>query len=237
MNSCRNNPIKKDDSCDYTFSIILKNANFNNIVIDYIFVSQKKEGGGSNQENKNCFETVLERDSENMDEKLQRYRKYLCGESQSQHTKDCYYSDVKQFLEIPNNTIDDETITDYKAFLNEKYQNKNTRNRKIIAVNQFFKWSKLAFWIKEIGWENAIKPTLKDCDIDKILEKTKDNPELYLMVLLLWDGCLRDESIINLKITDRNENRLYLDKTKTGKQSIILSNEIIKAYERYLKIR
>jgi site-specific recombinase XerD len=169
---------------------------------------------------------------------LQRYKNHLCGEYNSRNTQADYYCHAKQFLKITNNKLNKNTITRYKAFLNQKYKNKNTRNKKIIATNMFLDWmGKSYLRMKNIGWEHPVKPTLKDEEIIKLLDTAYNNPELYLITLLLWEGCLRDETIINLKLTDRIDNKLYIEYSKTGNKSIILSQRMIEAWDNYLQVR
>jgi len=196
-----------------------------------------KKGGKSQKEWK-FFKNIYRNGDEKLKLLLQRYKNYLCGEYNSKNTQADYYCHAQQFLKITNNKINKTTIINYKAFLNKKYNNKNTRNKKIIATNMFLKWlNKSHFKMKNIGWEHPIKPTLKDEEISKILEIAYKDPEIYLITLLLWEGCLRDEEIINLKLMDRIENKLYIKYSKTGNKSIILSPRMIEAWDNYLSIR
>lgn len=186
------------------------------------------------------FDTTVKGDKkkDNIMDILEKYKKYLSGEYTSYHTKADYYCHVKQFIEITKGIFNKDTIMDYKIFLNNKYDKRNTRNKKIIAINQFLKWlDKKELLMKNIGWENPNKPILNDSDISKILDVAFDDPELYLIVMLLWDGCLRDETIINLKIGNKVDNKLFIDRSKTGKKSIIMSSRLIAAWDRYLKVR
>jgi len=194
--------------------------------------------GGNNQKKWKLLKHIFRNGDEKLKLLLQRYKDYLCGEYNSRNTQADYFCHAKQFLEITNNKINKNTITKYKAYLNKKYKNKNTRNKKIIATNMFLDWlGKSQYRMKNIGWEHPVKPTLKDEEISKILETAYNDPELYLITLLIWEGCLRDETIINLKITDRIENKLYIKYSKTGNKSIILSPRMIEAWDKYLSIR
>jgi len=169
---------------------------------------------------------------------LQKYKTYLTAEHKSPNTRRDYYCHIKQFLKITNETLNQDSIIEYRAYLNQNYNNRNTRNKKIIAVNQFLKWSgHRHLCMKNIGWEIPSLPTLKDEEISRLLETAYSDPELYLMTLLLWEGLLRDEEIINLKTNDRIDNRLYLKKTKTGNKTVILSPRLIEAWDKYLKNR
>jgi len=209
----------------------------NNHYYSYSNTSTGVLGGLRNKKWK-IFVKISKYGDEKMKNTLQRYKEYLCGEYTSTNTKADYYCHAKQFLEIAKIKIDKEAITRYKSFLNQRYKNKNTRNMKIIAVNQFLDWlDKSHLRMKNIGWEMDIKPTLKDEEISKLLNLAYNNPELYLMTLLLWEGCLRDEVILNLKLTDRIDNKLYIEHSKTGKKSIILSPRMIEAWDNYLNIR
>jgi integrase len=91
--------------------------------------------------------------------------------------------------------------------------------------------------MKNIGWEHLIKPTLKDGEISKLLDTAYNDPELYLITLLIWEGCLRDETIINLKLTDIIDKKLFIEYSKTGNKTIILSPRIIEPWNNYLCVR
>ena len=212
----------------------------NNINKDYDsdLTAQIDAVGGKGKKIWKILNRICKNGDEKMENTLQRYKNYLCGEYTSTNTKADYYCHAKQFLEITKNKINKDAITKYKSFLNQKYKNKNTRNMKIIAVNGFLDWlGKSHLRMKNIGWEMAIKPTLKDEEISKLLDLAYYDPELYLMTLLLWEGCLRDDTILNLKLTDRVDNKLYIEYSKTGNKSIILSLRMIEAWDNYLSVR
>jgi len=199
------------------------NNNIYNITFTYI----PSLGGGIEES----------RDGMHMDS-LQGYMKFLRGEYENKHTREIYQSHVKQFIEHTNGTINTDTIDEYKAFLNKKYKNRNTRNHKIIAINIFLDWlGRTDLRMKEIGWDYPSEPTLKDKDINKILKRAERNPELHLITLFLWEGCLRDKTITDIKITDRIDNKLYLKRTKTGNKTIILSQRMMDAWNNYLEVR
>lgn len=194
--------------------------------------------GGNNQKKWKFVNCIFRNGDEKLKLILQRYKDYLCGEHSSRNTIADYYCHAKQFLMITNNKLNKTSITKYKAFLNQRYKNKNTRNKKIIASNMFLDWlGKSHLRMKNIGWEIPVKPTLKDEEISRLLDTAYEDAELYLITLLLWEGCLRDETIINLKIRDRVANKLYIKYSKTGNKSIILSPRMIEAWNNYLSIR
>lgn len=194
--------------------------------------------GGKQKKKWKFLKKIIRNGDEKLKLILQRYKDYLCGEYNSTSTQADYFCHAKQFLKITENKLNNDTITKYKGFLNKKYKNKNTRNKKIIATNVFLEWlGKSHLRMKNIGWEHPVKPTLKDEEISKLLDIANNDPELYLITLLLWEGCLRDNTIINLKLTDRFENKLYIKYSKTGNKSIILSPRMKEAWDNYLHVR
>jgi len=168
---------------------------------------------------------------------LKRYRQHLCGEYTKNKTINSYYISAKQLIKITKNQINNETLQQYQHYINQHYPKQNSRRIRLHGANQYLRWLQLPYTLKLPPQENTNQRTLNEKQIDTILEIAVHNPETNLILRTLWDGCLRPHNIINLELTDRNDNILYLNQTKTGNHHIIMSKPFIEAWTHYLDIR
>lgn len=207
------------------------------ITLNYtVTACQNRQGGGSEQEhNKTYFKNNLGSDSM---KELQRYKEYLCGEYTNETTIKNNYNAVKRFCEYVRGDFSKETVLKWRIYINTKAH--NTINVSISAVNQFLFWMRLIEkekpWMKTIGQQDTDKITLTEQEIKTLINKSENNLETHLIVLLLFHA-LRPKDIINLKISDLKGDTLYLKKTKTGNNHTILTKTIINAWNKYLEIR
>ena len=168
---------------------------------------------------------------------LREYHIYLNGEYTNRKTRDSYYTSAKKLQQHTHGDINTITLEKYSHHINQKYQKKNTQRIRLHGTNQYLKWLKYPYQLPLPPQENTNQRTLNEKQIDTLLKLSEFNPETQLIVMLLWDGCLRPNKIISLKISDKNDNRLFLDQTKTGNRHIIMSQPLQEAWETYLQNR
>lgn len=167
---------------------------------------------------------------------LQRYKDYLCGEYKKELTIKNKYRIAKKFYEYVNRKITSDTVNQWSIYLNKTYSH-NTINTYRDNTNHFLEWiGKPELRLKTIGAIDTDKETLSEEDISQLFSKAIFEPETNLILNLLWNG-LRPRTIINIKISNIDNDKLYLKETKTGNNHVILSPETQKAIENYLSIR
>ena len=172
-----------------------------------------------------------------MNELLQRYMDYLCGEHTRQNTIKNKYCAAQVLIQQTHGVFTEETITRFKHWMNTHYKH-NSRNNRINAWNQFLRWTgHPELQLKHIGFIETNQHALTEEEIDQLLKRIRDRPMEHLIILLLFDGALRPSEIIDIRLNRRDGNILYLDETKTGDKRIILSPMIQDAWTEYLRIR
>jgi integrase len=173
----------------------------------------------------------------NMEEQLQRYHDYLCGEHTKHNTITNKLGAIRTLLQQTQGIINPETIQQLKIWANQHYSH-NSRNNRINAWNQYLRWSgQPEYQMKHIGFIETNQYALEEPEINLILKEARRDELTNLIVLFLFDGALRPSEIIDIRLNRRDGSRLYLDDTKTGDKRIILSPMLIQAWDDYLRIR
>jgi len=170
---------------------------------------------------------------------LQDYNSYLCGKYIKHNTCKNKLCAIRILLQHTKNNINPVSIQKFYKWANQHYSH-NSLNNKINAWNEFLKWNNHPeYKRKHIGFIETRQPVLSEHEIEKILQKAKNNPETYLMIRLSFIHELRTREIINIKISDidyKNKSLTLLD-TKTGNRDTPLSDKTITAIQNYLKVR
>jgi integrase len=206
--------------------------NFYKRINDSFTTSYTLEVGGSNQEKQQFLEDL----GSDFMKKLQGFKKYLCGEYTNKTTIKNNYSVVKGFCVYVGGILSQESVQKWRQHINETKAH-NTINVSISAVNKFLSWcNRKDLRMKTIGQKDTDKETLTEQEIILLLERSKNDPETHLILLLLFQA-LRPNEIINAKISNIGGDILYLKDTKTGDNHTILTKEIIETIERYQKVK
>jgi site-specific recombinase XerD len=173
----------------------------------------------------------------NMQKTLQRYQDYLCGVHKKQNTIKNKTSAAKLFYEYIKGEITQETIQKWRKHANKHY-NRNSFNNRINAINCFLRYLGYKhLQTKHVGFEQTNQIALEEKEINALLKKSEEQPELHLYLLFIFDGVLRPTEIINIKTKNREKDILYLNDTKTGNGHIILSQTLQTAWDKYLTVR
>lgn len=172
--------------------------------------------------------------SETMNDILQRYKDYLCGEYANKNTRKNKYSCVKNFLKFVDGVITKDNLLKWRQWANKHYKH-NTLNISIQRINEFIEWYKKPELkkMKLIGFKDANKKALTENQF-KALKQNTDDLETKLILLLLFDSILRPSEITNIKISNRQGDKLYLEDTKTGNNHIILTPELTNTWDDYI---
>jgi len=207
----------------YLYTVLIKTEK------EYIYnnITSLPLQGGKNQHYDQNVEV------NNMHDVLQRYQQFLCGEHTKTRTIRQYMTGARQFIQHTKGIIDTTTMNNYKQHLNQHYKNNSIRIR-LHGANKLLQYLGHTERYKLPHEQQTNQHTITEQQIDQLLKITQINPELHLILLLLWDGCLRNQSIIDLKTNDRQENRLQLNNTKTGDRHIIMSQALQTAWTNYL---
>lgn len=204
---------------------------FNHVGISFIYNNSVVDYGGRYQNNNyKTGENILAKP-------LRNYKIFLCGEYRNKGTISNYFTSAKKYYVHCKGIIDKDSILRYKRYLNQHYKPNSIRIR-LAGLNQFLKYMDLKELCVSIPHEkNTNQKVLDEQEIDRVLSLCKYNDELHLIVRLLWDGCIRPQTIIDLRLSNRHGDILYCDGTKTGDNHIKMSQPLIDAWEKYLCIR
>ena len=181
-----------------------------------------------------------------MNEKiLERYYRNLCGKYRSKETRKNYHKFAKKFLEWLSteknknyeNLISDDT-QDYRAYCLDHYKI-NGNVIRLNAINNFVGFlGRRDLRITAPKSVQVNKTVLSDKELQRYINSAV-TPLEKLIAIYQVDGLLRPSEFSNLRISlhDIENQILYLDDTKTGNNSVILTPRMIKSYNNYMKHR
>lgn len=173
---------------------------------------------------------------------LEKYQQYLQLNYRKKRTAYNYYIFTKLFLQWINKPIDQITKDDmlkWKGYIIHKYM-KNGNARRVMSVNHFTKWlSREELKLPVPTPEHSNKIVLSEKELNNYIEASNDDPLLHIIALFQIDGLLRPSEFSNLKLSnmDLDNQKFYLDDTKTGNNYIILSPRLIEAIQNYRPYR
>jgi len=171
----------------------------------------------------------------NLQKNPDKYWDFLCGEYQKHNTRKNNYNTAKQLWKYTDGIITQETIEQWKIHLN-KYK-PNTINTRRNETNRFLEWyGRSDLKLKTPGAKDTDQITLTENEIDTLIYEAKKHPETNLIINLLWNG-IRPQTAIETKISNIDQDKLYLKDTKTGDNHVILSPQTQKAIKAYLQVR
>ena len=177
------------------------------------------------------------------EEIIEKYWQHLRREYRKENTRSNYFRFVKAFIKWmeENKGKDVEQITpedtkDYKAYCNERYAVNGNVGR-LNAINNFVDefLHRPEFRITVPKSVKTNKPVLSNDELKRYINSA-ETPFEKLMVTYQIDGLLRPSDFYTLRISlhDIKNQIVYLDDTKTGNNSVILTPNMIRAYEEYL---
>ncbi len=177
---------------------------------------------------------------------LDAYWQFLRRKYRSDHTRKNNIKFVKLFLKWISETksknleeLTTDDTQDYKAFCLETYKiNGNVGRLNAINnfVDDFLKKPELKITAPRSVQVN--KQVLSEEELARY-KNCAETPLEQLIVIYQIDGLLRPGEFYKLRISlhDINNQILYLDDTKTGNNSVILTPNMIKAFNEYLPYR
>lgn len=173
---------------------------------------------------------------------LEKYKQYLRQEYRKNRTAYNNYIFTKLFLQWinkPAKKITQRDVLRWKEHIIHKYK-PNGNLRRIISVNHFLKWlGKEKLKLSYPKPEESNKKVLSNKELNKYLRASKEDPLWHLIALLQIDGLLRPSEFSNIQISniDLENQKLYLDDTKTGNNYIVISPRLSMAIKDYLPYR
>lgn len=173
---------------------------------------------------------------------LDKYMEYLRQKYRKKNTRRVEYNQVKQcfkWINKPVETIAKQDLTKWRAYIIENFK-PNGNSRRVSSVNRFFKWyGKKHLKLPVPKQQMTNKIVLSDKEINDYLEAGKEDPLHYMIALMQIDGLLRSGELRDIKIKniDFDNQKLYLDDTKTGDNYIIMSPRLAEAIKNYLPYR
>jgi len=182
-----------------------------------------------------------------MDEEiLEKYWQYLRREYRKENTRKNYYKFVKYFLEwlwkTKHKTYEEltpEDTQDYRAFCLENYKTNGNVGR-LNAINNFVDkfLHRPKLRVSVPNSEYVHKPVLSHEELERY-RNAAETPLEKLIVTYQIDAFLRPSDFYKLRISlhDCDNQILYIEDTKTGNNSVILTPNMIKAFKEYLRYR
>ena len=173
---------------------------------------------------------------------LEKYYHYL---RQKYHKKRTIYGNYVftklflQWINKPAKKITKKDVDRWKEYITQNYK-PNGNLKRITAVNNFLTWiGKEKLRLPYPKPEETNRIILSEKEINSYLEASKEKPLWRLIALLQIDGLLRPSEFSNIKLSniDLENQKLYLDDTKTGNNYIIISPRLSEAIENYLPYR
>ena len=179
------------------------------------------------------------------EEIINKYYRYLRGKYRSNQTRDNFLKFAKLFLKWlsaeKNKNYKDLKPCDtqeYKAFCLDHYKINGNVGR-LNGINNF---------VDYLGKPELRVTVPKSVQVNKVVLSGEElaryihgaeTPLQKLIVIYQVDGLLRPGEFSNLRISlhDIENQMLYLNDTKTGDKSVILTPRMIKVYYNYLKHR
>ncbi|MCJ7571054.1 MAG: site-specific integrase [Candidatus Thermoplasmatota archaeon] len=178
-----------------------------------------------------------------MNEKiLERYWQHLRGKYRKKGTRRVEYTAVKlclQWINKPVNQITKQDLNRWKTYIIEHFK-PNGNSRRVSCINHFFKWyGKKHFKLPTPKQEMTNKIVLSDKELNDYLEASKKDPLWHMIALMQIDVLIRPGELRDIKINniDFDNQKLYLDDTKTGDNYIIMSPRLSEAIKNYLPYR
>jgi len=174
--------------------------------------------------------------SDNVKKVLERYYVNLSGEYARKNTIKQYMKNVKLFLNYVKGDFSEESLDVFGKYVNGNYK-QNSRHGIFYSVNRFLKWYGIDYLYKLPGVTEGDTRTLNESQVENLIESSKNDAELHLVICLLFDSILRPDEIINIKISNIQGRELFLKDTKTGNGSVVLSKRVLTAISKYIEIR
>ena len=156
---------------------------------------------------------------------LEGFKEFLICRDNSKNTIESYLRSTGQLLNHINkdvNGISQKDLNAYKIYLKERYSH-NTLTPKIAAVNSFMEYLgknlKLSAPAKEVKNKNPL--TINE--VKRMFEVSKDDPEDYAILNVLYYGQLRRDEVLNLNLEDIDWERekIRVNKGKGNRYDII----------------
>ena len=138
--------------------------------------------------------------------------------------------------------IDSEDIEEYKSFLlYEAKLNVKSVNRKLVAINQFFKYSKIAVSIRQekIQTQNFLDDMLEDEDIEsmlKVIDEHKDLRAKAIVMTMKLTG-MRVSEMLQLTIDDIDKDTINIIGKGNKRRNVFISEHLKEIWKEYVNVR
>ena len=219
-----------NDVCFFSVNVNYPNIDINlvkhnNDTVDVL------QGGKKNSIGRNFF----------MEKDLQSYYVSLCKAHTKKNTIKNYINLAKQYHRFCDGVINVDTVKDYVHHV-KTCCNNNTPRIKINGMNLYLKYLGLGHLCVPLPKQKySVMPTLHDDQMRRLLDVSRLDEETHLMMLLIWDGCLRPDALIHLRLSNRHEDTLLVTHHKTideiGPKTIVMSPLLQQAWDSYLRVR
>lgn len=178
-------------------------------------------------------------------DKIEEFKEYLLQDDKTENTIEAYTNDVIQmfeFLKIKNiDEINEEGLEKFKAYLiYDRELAPKTINRKLLSVNQFLKFLKFNYQVKQIKIhrQNFLDNVITQVEINQIIHKCELYGDLRtkaLLLTLIYTGTRISEAL-QLKIYDINRDYVNITGKGVKIRTIFIPDklkEYLREYSRY----
>lgn len=190
--------------------------------------------GGDTQKKETVEET-------NMQDTLEKYKLYLAVKYRKKLTRRQYQRIAKDFLRFTDNpveTIAQDDVDRYLAYLNNNYKH-NTIAAHRICLRIFLNFlGRHDLTVPLLKYRTVNRDIITRKQINKFIETAKQlGPEEYLITLFIVDVDARPSDIVNAKWSNIKDNRIYFDDSKTGDNYGFMTQRFKQALEMYKQVR
>lgn len=176
---------------------------------------------------------------------LNEFEFYLKQIRKSKKTIDAYILDINQFLNYIDNPISKITnmeIENYKEYMiNKKNYSITTVNRKLVAINLFFKFNQIPIVIikEKLQNQNFLNNVLTYDDIENIIKqaKKKNDYRFIAAITTLKLTGLRISELLQLKVSDINKDTITILGKGSKRRNVFIPIKVRAAWQEYIPYR
>ncbi|EDS77893.1 putative integrase/recombinase [Clostridium botulinum C str. Eklund] len=183
-----------------------------------------------------------------MDNNIYKFTLFLAENRKSSKTIDSYIRDINQFNEYIKskkkkiNKINNSDIDEYKNYLiYDRGLKIKTINRKLVSINQFFKFNNIAVDIRQekVQMQNFLDDILSNKDVQALVNATykKDDLRARTIIYTLYYTGMRVSEMLQLTIYDTKKQSITILGKGAKHREVFIPNKLKDIWEAYMNVR
>ncbi|MCY6372564.1 tyrosine-type recombinase/integrase [Clostridium ganghwense] len=183
-----------------------------------------------------------------MGEYLVKFSIFLARNNKSDKTIDSYLRDIKQFIQyLKQNKKELNRLhnTDVENFKNHLIYDKNlnikTVNRKLVSLNQFFKFNNIAVDVKQekVQAQNFLDDMLSNHDVERMIKAAykKDDIRASAIIYTLYYTGMRVSEMLQLTIHDINKDSIGIIGKGSKHREVFIPDRLREIWNSYIQVR